>query len=66
MIKPKVPNIKTSVFAVMSKMAAEYDAVNLSQGFPNFDISEELSDFFTGSDTRDLKYTKIKIYNIIF
>ena len=42
MIKPKVPNIKTSVFAVMSKMAAEYDAVNLSQGFPNFDISEEL------------------------
>ncbi len=42
MIKPKVPNIKTSVFAVMSKMAAEYNAVNLSQGFPNFDVSQEL------------------------
>lgn len=27
----------------------------------NFDIPEELNDFFGGSDTRDLKYTKIKI-----
>ncbi len=27
----------------------------------NFDVPEELSDFFTGSDTKDLKYTKIKI-----
>ena len=42
MIKPKVPNIKTSIFAVMSLMAKKYNAVNLSQGFPNFDVSSEL------------------------
>ncbi|WP_313112822.1 methionine aminotransferase [Aequorivita sediminis] len=32
----KLPNIPTSIFSVMSKMAADYDAINLSQGFPNF------------------------------
>ena len=32
----KLPNVTTSVFAVMSKMASDYDALNLSQGFPNF------------------------------
>jgi len=42
MIRLKDPNIKTSVFAVMSKMANDYNAINLSQGFPDFDISEEL------------------------
>ncbi|NOZ36105.1 MAG: aminotransferase class I/II-fold pyridoxal phosphate-dependent enzyme [Chlorobi bacterium] len=42
MIRPKDPNIKTSVFAVMSKMANDYNAVNLSQGFPDFGVSEEL------------------------
>ena len=42
MIRAKDPNIKTSVFAVMSKMANQYDAVNLSQGFPDFGVSEEL------------------------
>ncbi|RLD50984.1 MAG: aminotransferase [Bacteroidetes bacterium] len=42
MIRAKDPNIKTSVFAVMSKMANNYDAINLSQGFPDFGVSEEL------------------------
>ena len=42
MIKSKVPNIKTSIFAVMTSMAKEYDAVNLSQGFPDFQVSNEL------------------------
>ena len=32
----KLPNVETSIFAVMSKMAAENNALNLSQGFPNF------------------------------
>ncbi len=32
----KLPNIPQSIFSVMSKMAAEYNAINLSQGFPNF------------------------------
>jgi methionine aminotransferase len=42
MIKSKVPNIKTSVFAVMSEMAKRYGAINLSQGYPDFSVSEEL------------------------
>lgn len=36
MIESKLPNIETSIFAKMSKMAAEHNALNLSQGFPNF------------------------------
>lgn len=38
----KLPQTGTSIFAVMSAMAAEYNAVNLSQGFPDFPISKEL------------------------
>ncbi len=33
----KLPNVTTSIFSVMSKMASEYGALNLSQGFPNFE-----------------------------
>ncbi|PHR11490.1 MAG: methionine aminotransferase [Aequorivita sp.] len=36
MINSKLPNIETSIFAKMSKMAADHNALNLSQGFPNF------------------------------
>lgn len=39
----KLPNITTSIFTVMSKMAAEYNAINLSQGFPNFSVDEKLT-----------------------
>jgi len=38
----KLPNIGTTIFTVMSKMADEYGAINLSQGFPDFDVSEQL------------------------
>ncbi len=33
----KLPNVGTTIFTVMSKMAHEFQAVNLSQGFPDFD-----------------------------
>ncbi|MBC5839834.1 aminotransferase class I/II-fold pyridoxal phosphate-dependent enzyme [Flavobacterium sp. F-380] len=39
----KLPNIGTSVFSVMSKMALEHNAINLSQGFPNFPVDERLT-----------------------
>ena len=42
----KLPNITSSIFAVMSKMANDYGAINLSQGFPDFNCSEELIDLF--------------------
>ncbi len=41
-IPTKLPETGTSIFAVMSQMAAENHAVNLSQGFPDFPVSETL------------------------
>jgi len=41
-IKSKLPQTETSIFAVMSQMANEYGALNLSQGFPDFEISGRL------------------------
>lgn len=41
----KLPNVGTTIFTVMSKMANEYGAINLAQGFPNFAIDERLNDF---------------------
>jgi len=43
-ILSKLPHTGTSIFAVMTGLAKEYEAVNLSQGFPDFPISEELID----------------------
>lgn len=43
----KLPNISTSIFTVMSKMATEYNAINLSQGFPNFPVDERLTAIVT-------------------
>ena len=41
-LKSKLPHVGTTIFTVMSKMAVEYDAINLSQGFPNFPVAEQL------------------------
>jgi methionine transaminase len=38
----KLPQTATSIFAVMTQMAREHDAINLSQGFPDFPVSERL------------------------
>ncbi len=43
-LSSKLPEIGTSIFAVMSKMANDYNAINLSQGFPDFNCSDELID----------------------
>ncbi len=40
--KSKQPHTSDSIFAVMSKLARQNNAINLSQGFPDFEISEEL------------------------
>ncbi len=44
MFRSKLPHTGTSIFAVMSKMAADYDAINLSQGFPDFQSNPKLFD----------------------
>jgi methionine aminotransferase len=41
-IQSKLPKTETSIFAVMSGLANQYKAINLSQGFPNFQVSREL------------------------
>ncbi len=38
----KLPAIGTTIFTVMSRLAAEYGAINLSQGFPDFQAEPEL------------------------
>lgn len=38
----KLPHTGTSIFAIMSGLANEVGAINLSQGFPNFPVSEKL------------------------
>ncbi|MDY0084235.1 MAG: methionine aminotransferase [Ignavibacteriaceae bacterium] len=41
-LNSKLPDIGTSIFAVMSKLANDHNAINLSQGFPDFNCSDEL------------------------
>ncbi len=41
-LRSKLPNTGTSIFAVMSALAAKHGAVNLGQGFPNFDPDQRL------------------------
>jgi hypothetical protein len=38
----KLPTVGTTIFTTMSRMAAEHNAVNLSQGFPDFPVSNDL------------------------
>lgn len=38
----RLPNVKTTIFAVMSQMAARHGAINLSQGFPDFECPARL------------------------
>src|SRR6266446_6903793 len=39
----KLPRVGTTIFTVMSALAQEHNAINLSQGFPDFHIDEKLS-----------------------
>lgn len=47
MIKSKLEKTGTSIFTKMSSLAARYDAINLSQGFPDFPVSAKLIDLVT-------------------
>ena len=42
LIHSKLHNVGTTIFTVMSQLAAEHGAVNLGQGFPDFPMSDEL------------------------
>jgi methionine aminotransferase len=46
-IKSKLPHVGTTIFTVMSAMAKTYGAINLSQGYPNFDCDAALKNRVT-------------------
>jgi methionine transaminase len=41
-IHSKLPHVGTTIFTVMSVLANEHKAINLGQGFPDYNMSEEL------------------------
>ncbi|EGV42289.1 aminotransferase class I/II-fold pyridoxal phosphate-dependent enzyme [Bizionia argentinensis JUB59] len=41
----KLPQVETSIFTIMSALANKHEAINLSQGFPNFKSDQKLIDF---------------------
>lgn len=41
-IQSKLPTVGTTIFTVMSGLASEYNAINLGQGFPDYQMNEEL------------------------
>ncbi len=43
-LNSKLPDTGITIFTIMSRMAAENHAINLSQGFPDFNCNEELLD----------------------
>jgi len=43
-LQSKLPNVGTTIFTVMSKMAQDHGALNLSQGYPDFDCPERLKE----------------------
>jgi len=53
-IETKLPAVGTTIFTVMSALAAEKGAVNLGQGFPDFDCDPKLVQAVTDAMTRGL------------
>ncbi|MCP4977086.1 MAG: aminotransferase class I/II-fold pyridoxal phosphate-dependent enzyme [Maribacter sp.] len=43
-ISSKLPDVKTTIFTTVGFMAKKYNAINLSQGFPNFEPDQRLLD----------------------
>jgi len=46
-IRSKLPDVGTTIFTVMSKLAKDAGAIDLSQGYPDFDTDVELVDLVT-------------------
>jgi methionine transaminase len=51
LIHSKQPNAATTVFTVMSVLAAQHNAINLGQGFPDFMMDEELTNLVAAAMT---------------
>ena len=38
----KLPDVGTNIFSIMTGLANQHGAINLSQGFPNFEVDPKL------------------------
>lgn len=45
----KLPNVGTTIFAIMSALATKHKAINLSQGFPDFKSDQKLIDLVSNA-----------------
>ena len=48
-IRTKLPKVGTTIFSVMSQLATQHKAINLGQGFPDFDGPQSLRDALTAA-----------------
>lgn len=53
-ISSRLPDVGTTIFDVMTKMANDEGAINLSQGFPDFDVDPKLIELVHTAMTRGL------------
>lgn len=53
-INSKLPDIGATIFTTMSKMALEYQAINLGQGFPDFNTDPALLNLVSEAMTQGL------------
>src|SRR4051812_20518178 len=53
-ITSRLPQVGTTIFSVMSALAVQHDAVNLGQGFPDFDCDPRLLDVVEAAMRRGL------------
>jgi len=47
--KSKLPEVEASIFSVMTQLANEYGALNISQGYPDYDTNDRLKELVTES-----------------
>ncbi len=65
-IQSKLPDVGTTIFTVMSVLAAEHNAVNLGQGFPDFSMSDELTSLVNKAMKNDFnQYTHMNGYPLL-
>jgi methionine aminotransferase len=48
-LRSKLPDVGTTIFTVISRRARELDALNLGQGFPDYDIDPRLTELVTAA-----------------
>lgn len=62
-LQSKLPDVGTTIFTVMSSLAAEHRAINLGQGFPDFSMNKELVNLVSDAMLNDWnQYTHMAGY----